>query len=716
MRTVTVTVTATIDNVVAQAQIIIAPSALRITPSAATMLVGDSRAFTVVDEFGRPFANATWTVSDPTLATITEEGSPAFTAVAAGSLLLTASIGGVTAETPVTIVAGSALAAGTPRWSAPTVQGLSATQMVQARPVDGGPDFYAISGSATESLIQALTVDGRQLWQNWLPALNTNSVPDASGGLIVTMDNTCESNYPMRLVKLDARTGQPQWEFVGQLACPSDAPQIAVRPDNVLIVTTAGNFSGFPELLMIDSDAGQVIGAPAIPQSSFKDITGTVFWGYSRIGPPMVDSDGIVHLTYEVRHVDYPPRVISTELWLMNITKDGTSTTTLVTSTAEDVNLFPGRIIPDGRGGLVATWTVSPSQPPALEYPFRAAHVTTAGVAVYTLPIVAAELLRAPSGVPINPLLVLGETDVAFASYDSTLVSFNYSSGAVNWSTTASQKMTIIASTDSNGVVVRSGDGTGAETVQRFDAGGNVTTDVWTGSGIEYVAGDLWIDLASGQFLARSAGLVALSTTGWSSPTQKGQSKAIDNIYVPQPLQTDPNQAMIGNMLVGVKAALLADPPGTSEKPSCAEWLATGALSGQAMIDLILPDSFGHGIISSVQTSVVPTLATNRISAFKYGTNPDKTKPVGVPTSFSVTVNDNGAFFNRYDPLDNRYEFKEGKYYGGTTKAQARILIHELAHLVFVPGFLPDFGDPKAAKNNDDLIQRHCSALVERIQ
>jgi hypothetical protein len=159
---------------------------------------------------------------------------------------------------------------------------------------------------------------------------------------------------------------------------------MAVRGDGIIVVTTAGNLSGFSSLMLINSETGVTLPSPSIAPSSFKDVTGQVQWGYSRVGPPMVDSDGFIHLS---TRFDYPLMVTSTAVWLMSIAKDGTTTTTQLTSTTEDVNRFPGRIIPDGRGGLIATWTVSPSSPPAVECPFRAAHVAGGSVVPYTLPI-----------------------------------------------------------------------------------------------------------------------------------------------------------------------------------------------------------------------------------------------------------------------------------------------------------------------------------------
>src|SRR6266446_5359357 len=56
------------------------PNSIQITPSGVNMLVGETRQFTAVDEQGHPRSDATWTISDTSLATITTEGSPTLTA------------------------------------------------------------------------------------------------------------------------------------------------------------------------------------------------------------------------------------------------------------------------------------------------------------------------------------------------------------------------------------------------------------------------------------------------------------------------------------------------------------------------------------------------------------------------------------------------------------------------------------------------------------
>ncbi len=101
------------------------PNSLQITPSGVNMLVGETRQFTAVDEQGRPRCDATWTISDTSLATITTEGSSTLTALAVGQVTLTATVQNATVQIQVNILSGSSLAPGTVRWSAPPVPGFT---------------------------------------------------------------------------------------------------------------------------------------------------------------------------------------------------------------------------------------------------------------------------------------------------------------------------------------------------------------------------------------------------------------------------------------------------------------------------------------------------------------------------------------------------------------------------------------------------------------
>jgi len=173
----------------------------------------------------------------------------------------------------------------------------------------------------------------------------------------------------------------------------------------------------------------------------------------------MINTDGTAYAEYEVRTTNN--NVITSDLLYLY---SSPGSTVLLSSTTQDEALLPGPIIPDGQGGLLATWTISPSNPPVLQYPYQAAEVSAGVVGTpYNLPF-------SPQSVTpfVSPTLVLGENGVAFASGTTTatvngtptqvsqVASFNLSSGAPNWTyqATAGDTLSIIEATAGGGVTV----------------------------------------------------------------------------------------------------------------------------------------------------------------------------------------------------------------------------------------------------------------------
>jgi len=160
---------------------------------------------------------------------------------------------------------------------------------------------------------------------------------------------------------------------------------------------------------------------------------------FTRVGQPMVDSDGSTYVEYNVRE-GVSNVTHSAILALMKIAPDGTaaSVTQLTSSSSgNDGEIWPGAIIPDGQGGVLATWIVGPSSFSGVQgpNPYQAAHVTPdGGLTTYVLPLAPTQVLT-NNAIPIDLSLVLGESGVAFVSYPTgtNVVSFNLNSGSVIW-------------------------------------------------------------------------------------------------------------------------------------------------------------------------------------------------------------------------------------------------------------------------------------------
>ncbi len=471
----------------------VAPDSLQITPASASVVIGGTQSFTAVDSNGYPRQDVIWTVSDPSLASVTADESDrgVVTAIAAGQITLTATAETVSGQAQVTISSGTVLAPGTVIWSAPAIPGYSAIQLAQAVPSAGGPDLYSIqlSSDGTKSIIQALTADGQQLWQTPIAApLTATSVPDGSGGLIVMEYDTCVpgQTVPLTIIDLDPVYGQPttgvsaagvqQGNHTVYCYGNGDAPQVAVRGDGAVFVSEPTN-NGFPPLTRIENGNYTRY---QIPTTSDTE-NGSQISVQCCMGSPMVNTDGTTYVEYEVRNI--VNQVITSDslyLWWLSA-DDVDGGTSLLSSTTQNQALLPGSIIPDGNSGVIATWTISPSSGPPPQYPYQAVDVVGGAAGTpYNLPF-------SPTKVNFgqSPTLVLGENGVAFASGTTTaadgvtqvsqIASFNISSGLPNWTyqSTAGATLSMVAATRGNGIVAKIVSGSQPETVVALDSSGN---------------------------------------------------------------------------------------------------------------------------------------------------------------------------------------------------------------------------------------------------
>jgi hypothetical protein len=507
-----------------------AASSLRITPVGVNMLVGDVKQFTAVDELGRPRTDATWTVDNATLGTITTDSSPILTALASGTVTLTATSQGVSAQTQVNISALVSFSPGTILWSAPPVPGFSAQSIAQAMPTSFGPASYSIekSSDGTQSLVQAFTSDGQLMWQTTLPALVGNPVPDAFGG-VVLMEGCNASdpvNKPLTIVDLDGGTGTALWQgslaqVTGNLGvCLSGLPKFAIRPDGAVVIAMPLQIS--PAMMVLDGATGQVIMTPPITPSTFTSAGGQVSSCdcFTPVGQPIVDSDGSIYVEYFVQNdlEFFPTRGV---LWLLKMAPDGSTSTTQLSS-YDAGHLWPGQVIPDGQGGILATWAIDNTFPPAAYRPYQGADVLSGVVTPFNMPNSPQNLMRDPNtGIPLDLPLVLGENGTAFVSYGSNVTSFNLSGGSANWNYQApSQSATsMVTLTPSNGLAVKTTDQTGTDSVIRFDATGNATSLGGSGVDLNYTWQGVWNGITTGVFSNIALPFVPVNTVStWALP------------------------------------------------------------------------------------------------------------------------------------------------------------------------------------------------------
>jgi hypothetical protein len=211
---------------------VVSPKAIFISPVLATLTVGQTRTVRLVGDAGQPVTNATWTISDPTVVSITSTDPPQLAALAQGTATLTASFNSLTATMTVNVLATPAVPFGTPLWSVGSITGHTVNHMIHGNPVNqGDPDVYVIDGP---NMVRALTADGQQLWavQVHGPPLAATAQP-ASSALLPTASAASAPNSPVPSSGVDLWSAQ--WREVRKAAgIPNSSEQrLAARRDQI---------------------------------------------------------------------------------------------------------------------------------------------------------------------------------------------------------------------------------------------------------------------------------------------------------------------------------------------------------------------------------------------------------------------------------------------------------------------------------------------------
>ncbi len=248
-----------------------------------------------------------------------------------------------------------------------------------------------------------------------------------------------------------------------------------------------------------------------------------------------------------------------------------------------------------------------------------------------------------------------------------------------------------------------------------YDSNGNATgqmanlpTYSWTGEAyqqqgsVEQISADLLFvlyDVASSCW-AVAGGNYSDNATAYALVRTFSDNEESSDITVSNFSQTGANQQTITNVLNDILQGL-----NSGKYAGCSTWLTGAApysISNYITI-LTTNNSYGHGPFSN-----------NGTAAFVGTRNQDGT-PTGIAASAAIAVNDAGAFFNA-KLADKTFTVGRRAYTGGTLKAQAAILVHELGHLMNAVGgaasFQADAGNKQAGRANDQLVDQYCGKLI----
>lgn len=329
--------------------------------------------------------------------------------------------------------------------------------------------------------------------------------------------------------------------------------------------------------------------------------------------------------------------------------------------------------------------------------------------------------------------MVLGEDGTAFATDTMQIVAFKVDSGQALWTYQAAPPNTVslIASTAGGGVVAKTTDLSGVDTIIRLDSTGMATTDPWTGSDLNYWAGNIWPGepASGGPATGYSAGMIQTSSAPCALQNAGGAQQAAHDESVTGYSNTGQNQTTIATTLTQLMVAL-------PSYTACNAWLqGTGdpnkgglkGTSGSQWIGTLLqnPTLWGHATMYRDATTTNRDYGTAAFSGSLMNglgvpglPNPGPNNPDTTPAPL-FTVNDIGFFFNAtypnpQSPQQNlRYRIGPQHYPGGDPRTQRLTLLHELAHQLAVANFHQnDANHQNLVDENDRMVDANCRSLI----
>ncbi len=407
-----------------------------ITPSAVTMVVGQARTFRLVDEYGLPVTDATWTVDDPATLSQTDDTNPVFRALQTGQTQVTATWQSVSVSATVTIVAGVSLAPGTVAWTLPARPGGGWNRLVYAnRVAPDVPDAYLFEGG----MVRGVTASGEEILAE-APAVNQASawvwpiVGDSHGGVLLPTSDVNTGSFA--LVRAPGPTSGVPWRWESAYRVEHD---IAQAPDGTVFVVERSD-DGYTFVAGIDGATGHTRfrhRLSAVSTSTTLNIDCSPgFNSESERGPttnsPVVGADGALYLEVhsETRTWDYEPCGNGSGaehllVELLRIDSNGGASSQVLQAMdralAMDAPLYElvvGQVLPDEGGGVLATWFVNRSD---AESQHVAAYVQGSAATTYMLPGSAT-------------VSMVGADGVGLLSSDEGLAAFDLASGGVRWS------------------------------------------------------------------------------------------------------------------------------------------------------------------------------------------------------------------------------------------------------------------------------------------
>jgi hypothetical protein len=368
-----------------------ASSTIRMDPARRTLLVGESQPSTILDGFGLRVESATWTTSDPNIVTIDAAGT--VTAIMEGEATITATAQGLSAEATIAVVAGVSLPPGMVRWSLTPTPGLVMEAPIYTHRVDEAvPDLYSVeTDSAGTAMVRGVTASGGSLGAEVAPG--TPVYGDSFGGLVGELLDA--EGDARGLVRFAGPASATPWRYesAGYISAGAQAPDGTIYTTELLLDPANPGFDGDMFIVVLDGQTGTVRARVPLARSSQRtEITSypgcqsrTDAYDYTPVvSGPIVAADGSGYFQVEqwsrttrgsCHRAEYSSKDVRRTLTLLRVQSTGAVTSQPLFDFTFSGNPTtcewaprPGDTLPDGLGGVLATWDRYQTGSCALDY------------------------------------------------------------------------------------------------------------------------------------------------------------------------------------------------------------------------------------------------------------------------------------------------------------------------------------------------------------
>ena len=235
-----------------------ASPSMQVEPQELGLLVGQSRQVQVLDDFHADVPDVVWSVSNPAVGDMSDDGRHLFKAKAPGKVTLTALQGGRSSTCEITIYPGDSLPPAATRWRHANVRVM---ETMKSRARTSNPreerERVVVIVPAKRGLVTSIDADTGRIGWIETPAINDSEIvtrqrPHTIGGALLVMES--RDGTGSALVRSAPRGSGKPWRYrsAGRLGDWI----VQDRDGSLALIETRPD--GFPELVSFDGGTGHV--------------------------------------------------------------------------------------------------------------------------------------------------------------------------------------------------------------------------------------------------------------------------------------------------------------------------------------------------------------------------------------------------------------------------------------------------------------------------